>query len=158
MEKQEKQKSEKRKAIIIGQYKLEPLYAVNYLYAYEVTSKSANFRLRVSDSTIMFGVFNTFYDNKEMHDYLDVVITMMYQMTMIVPDVDFVKKYTEIMNEMINKLAECVTPEQPSEEEAMGQMRLTAAIHDIDRMEGSDVYGEGMKAVKEAEKELRSRQ
>lgn len=156
MKKEKNQKNEKRKAIVLGQYKVEPLYAVNVIFAYEVTSRSKNFKLRVGNSTIMFGLINTFYDKEEMHEYLEVVITMMYQMTMIVPDIDFIKKYTELMNEMITKLAESVTPEQPSEEEALEQMRAVAAVHDIDRMEDGNLYGKAMEAVKEAGNVLKS--
>lgn len=147
-------KVEKQKELNFGAFVVEPMYAINTLVAYNIRSRSKNFMLRIGMGTNAFAVFKTYYGDKEMHPYLDTLINMMYQMTMIVPDEEFMNGYVKLMNEMLDRSNVYIG--DISEKKALDDMRVVAAVQDIDTISGETFFDDTMDYVRRKEKELKS--
>jgi len=152
MGKEEKRQEKKR----FGSFIVEPIYVKKKLLSYEVTSVSRNFYTRFGVSTTMYTVFHQYYDNAEMADYLEMVCNMMYQMTMIIPDEEFMVGYISLMNKLYQKIGNIYKKSEGGKPEDDTDMRVTAAVMDIDRLSGSTIYADAMKAVREEEERLKS--
>ena len=89
-----------------------------------------------------------------MHPYLDTLINMMYQMAMIVPDEEFMNGYIKLMNEILDRSNVYVS--DISEKKALDDMRVVAAVQDIDTISGETFFDDTMDYVRRKEKELKS--
>ena len=87
-----------------------------------------------------------------MREYLSVLINMSYQMTMIMPDEDFLYGYVEL----ITKLYERTTnyDKDKSEKDSLKDMELISLAQDIDELYGYSAFADNMDKLKDKEKEL----
>ena len=145
-------KKTKLTKIDLGSFTVSHVYVGGELFAYEARSKSGNFRLKFGLSTTLFAVFHKLYKDMNMHEYLSVLINMAYQMTMIMPDEQFLYGYVEL----INKLYERTTSydKDKSEKESLKEMEAIALAQDIDELYGYSSFADNMDKLKEKEKEL----
>ena len=141
----------KEQTINFGSFEVNPVYVGSELIAYEARSKSGNFRLRFGINTNMFKIFHRFRDDDSMLEYLEVLINMAYQMTMLLPDEKFMSGYADLTMELLERVANY--DKDKSEKASLDDMRVIALAQDIDDAYGTSMFEDNMNILREKEKE-----
>lgn len=79
----------------LGAFEITPITEDNEIVAYNIKSMSGNFELKVDKTTALGIVLGLDYQGVE--DNIDFWIHMIYQLTQIVPDLEFVEGFTRLV-------------------------------------------------------------
>lgn len=92
-----------RKKLYLGNFVVYSVSVMWGTFVYQIETRSGNWKMTAGVGSALYTLLRRFFDDKEMYEYLASVISMCYQMTQCIPDLEFMRQYTEIMNAQIER-------------------------------------------------------